>query len=138
MVLFGTGNYLFPRGDTPSRFSAFQEGAAWQVALDPSLCKVQGIAIRPILIDEDGLPGNASERDSKRILGRIEKYSDRISAGRMRWWRLTEMMRPVYLWMNMINYADIARRNGVRDSFRTLVEGVRAQLAAGRRDDQNE
>ena len=138
MVLFGTGNYVFPRGDTPSSFSAFREGAAWRVALDPCRSEAQGIEIRPILIDAYGLPGKTSERNSTRILDRIKKYSERITTGRLGWWRLREMTKPVYLWMNMINYADIARRNGIRDSFRTLLDGVRTQFVAGRRDHQNE
>jgi len=138
IVLFGTGNYLFPRGDTPSRFSAFQESAAWRVSLDTSRRKVQEIVIQPILIGVDGLPRKASESESGRILGRIKRCSDRICAGRLRWWRLREMMKPVYLWMNMVNYVDIARRNGVRASLRMLVEGMRAQLTLSQRDHQNE
>ncbi len=135
VTLFGTGNYLFPWGDTPSSYSAFRESAAWRVILDPSRPETERLEIRPILIGEDGLPREASAVDAARILGRIRRYSDRIRAEKLGWWRVREMMRPVYLWMNMTNYADIARRNGIRASLRLLAEGIRTQMTAGRQDE---
>jgi hypothetical protein len=138
IILFGTGNYLFPRGDTPSCYSAYQEGAAWRISLFPFQPENERLEIRPILIDNNGLPFIAPAGDAAGILRRIGRYTDRIRAGRFGLWRLWEMAKPVYLWMNAINYADIARRNGISASLKLLMEGMKAQLASGRRERRHE
>ena len=127
IVLFGTGNYLFPPGDTPSCYSDFRKSAAWRITMDPLQPGSERLEIRPILMDRNGLPCEATKMDAVEILRRIARYSDRIRSSRLGWWRAREMVRPVYLWMNAVNYADIARRNGLRVLVRLLIEGIRAQ-----------
>ncbi|HYK92388.1 MAG TPA: CapA family protein [Acidobacteriota bacterium] len=135
VVFWGTGNYVFPRGDTPKQYSAWQNSAVWRVTLNPLRRDVERIAIHPVILDRDGLPGEPSETRAQETLDRIALYSECLSRpGRLRWWRLREMMSPIYLWMNLVNYVDIARRNGVRACLRTLAEGMSAQLTAGPSD----
>jgi poly-gamma-glutamate capsule biosynthesis protein CapA/YwtB (metallophosphatase superfamily) len=132
-VFFGTGNYLFPWGDTPRRFTSWQEGAVWRVGLDVCSRDIVKVEIVPILLDGDGFPCEASGAVASRILDRIARYSGRLNCGSdLRWWRLREMMNPLYLWLNLVNYTDIARRHGIRAAFRTLREGMASQLIAGR------
>ncbi len=134
VVFFGTGNYIFPRGDTPRRYVFWHESAVWQVTLNVRTRQIEKTAVLPVVLDDGGLPHAAPERAARKILDRVSRYSDRICAsGRLGWWRLREMARPVYLWMNLVNYIDIARRNGIRATLRALAGGIAAQLG-GRQD----
>jgi poly-gamma-glutamate capsule biosynthesis protein CapA/YwtB (metallophosphatase superfamily) len=128
LVLFGTGNYLFPRGDTPAAYSAFQESAAWCATVDRSGGAVRGVDVRPVVLSSEGWPVEATASRAAAIRRRIERYSRKIAEGRLERWRLMEMARPVYLWMNAVNYADIAKRHGVRASVAAVLEGVRANI----------
>jgi hypothetical protein len=128
LVLFGTGNYLFPLGDTPVAYSAFQESAAWCATIDRSRPMVRDVDVRPVVLSHEGWPVAAAPARAAAILRRIERYSRKIAQGSLERWRLMEMARPVYLWMNAVNYADIARRHGVRASLVAVAEGVRANI----------
>jgi poly-gamma-glutamate capsule biosynthesis protein CapA/YwtB (metallophosphatase superfamily) len=132
LVLFGTGNYVFPRGDTPAAYSAYHESAAWCATIDRSGGAVRGVEIRPVVLSPEGWPAPASASRATAIVRRIEHYSRRIERGRLEGWRLLEMARPVYLWMNAVNYVDIARRHGIRASMAAVAEGVRANITTGR------
>lgn len=132
VVLFGTGNYLFPRGDTPAAYTAYQEGAAFCATIDRAGGAVQGLDVRPVVLSPEGWPVSAPASRGTAILDKIGRYSRRIERGRLESWRLMEMARPVYLWMNAVNYLDIARRHGVRASLAAVVDGVRANITTGR------
>jgi poly-gamma-glutamate capsule biosynthesis protein CapA/YwtB (metallophosphatase superfamily) len=135
VVFFGTGNYVFPWGDTPRRFMAWREGAVWRVRVDALGLEIESVDAVPVLLDDEGLPCEASGEAARRILDRIARCSSRLrSAHGLRWWRLREMISPIYLWLNLVNYADIARRHGIRTSLRTMAEGIAVQWTAGRRD----
>jgi poly-gamma-glutamate capsule biosynthesis protein CapA/YwtB (metallophosphatase superfamily) len=131
-VFYGLGNYIFPPGDTPAAYTAFQESAAWRVALDRSSLAVQEIHVQPVILSKEGRPATAPAGASDRIRRRIQRYSRRIASGHIRGWRLCAMASPVYLWMNAVNYLDIARRQGVRAALRMLVEGIKTQLTRER------
>ncbi len=135
VVVFGSGNYVFPRGDTPRQYVSWRESAVWRIILDPVSQDIEMIDIRPVMLDDDGLPCVPPAGRARAILNRIALHSERLSAPRrLRWWRARAMMSPLYLWMNLINYTDIARRDGVRACLRTLASGLAAQLDCRQQD----
>lgn len=127
VVFFGTGNYVFPY-NLPKGFISWKQSAAWHVTLTPS-GQVEKVDIRPVFLDDDGLPGPPSETQSQRILRKISRYSDYITRENyLRWWRFLELLRPFYLRINLIHYADIVRRKGLLSMLKTVAGGVKAQL----------
>lgn len=131
VVFFGTGNYVFPRL-IPVKGVHPKESAAWRVILTASGREIEHVEVRPVILDDDGLPAKATESQSRRILSRIQKYSYRIQQKKhLAWWRLWEMISPGYLWLNIVHYFDIGRRQGVRRLLRTVAGGVKAQLYSG-------
>jgi poly-gamma-glutamate capsule biosynthesis protein CapA/YwtB (metallophosphatase superfamily) len=132
LVLFGTGNYLFPRGDTPVAYTAYHESAAFCATIDRSSGAVHHVDVRPVVLSPEGWPVAATASAAAAILRKIERHSQSIERGRLERWRLMEMARPVYLWMNAVNYLDIARRHGVRASIAAVIDGVRANITTGK------
>lgn len=131
VVLLGTGNYVFPYA-IPRGFKPWKESAAWRVTLTAPGREIEHLEVQPVILDDNGLPARAPEIQSRRILSRIKRYSDRIQQRKyLEWWRLLEMLRPGYLWLNIVHHADICRRQGVWSVLQSVARGVRAQLCKG-------
>ena len=128
VVFFGTGNYVF-RPKTSRGFMFLRESAAWRVTLTMPGQEIAHVEVRPVSLNEDGLPARATEGQSRRILGRIERLSGRIHRERyLVWWRFWEMIKPECLYLNIVKYADFAHRKGIWYMLRTFAEGVKRQL----------
>ena len=127
VVFFGTGNYVFPY-TIPRGFSPWKKGAVWQVRLSASR-EIENIKVIPVVLDNNGFPSRARQVQSRRMLNNINRYSNRIiRKSCLKWWRLYEMIRPIYIWLSIIHYADIGRRQGIWSLAQTIVAGVRSQL----------
>lgn len=126
-MFFGMGNYVFPY-IIPRGFLPWKESAVWQVKLSASR-EIENIQVIPIVLDDDGLPARARHTQSRRILKSIHKYSNRIIMKNcLKWWRLYEMIRPIYIWLSIVHYADIGRRQGIWSLAQTIIAGMRSQL----------
>ena len=127
VVFFGTGNYLFPY-TIPWRFRQLRESAAWTVRLS-NIGQEHRVEIQPIILDGNGLPAKATQKQSRRILRRIQKYSCRIRRMKhLSLWRVYEMIKPIYIWFSIVHYTDICRRSGIRSLLKTLTEVAKSQL----------
>ena len=128
VVLFGTGNYVFPLENYAGYIFRW-ESAAWRITLTGHRQGMAHVEVQPVFPDEEGLPVKATGTKSRRIISRIKRYSRRIDRRRhLGWWRLVEMMKFKYLWMNMVNYALIAYHQGIWSMVQTLARGIRTQL----------
>lgn len=128
IVLYGTGNYVFPNSlGVP--FSEWDKGAVWRITLPESCNGISRLEIVPVLLNGEGLPESASGKQAEEILAKVEKHSRRLQ-GRfsLSMWRLSEMLRPQYLRLNAVHYADIVRRQGALGMMRALWQGVQTQL----------
>lgn len=130
-VLWGTGNFLFPqRADFP--FRQWFETAVWKFRM-PEGGQRPALRAEPLLIDREGLPGRPSEQAGSSIAARIEGLSRIINSGRhMGWHRVESVLKASYLLVVLSNYADMARRRGIRSvlgqmasSAGTLFRGTR-------------
>lgn len=127
VVFFGTGNYLFPY-TIPRGFRQWRESAAWTVRLS-NLGQEHRVEIQPIILDGNGLPAKATQKQSRRILRSIQKYSCRIRRRKhLSLWRVCEMIKPAYVWLSIVHYTDICRRSGIRSLLKTLTEAAKSQL----------
>jgi poly-gamma-glutamate synthesis protein (capsule biosynthesis protein) len=128
LVFFGTGNYVFPN-NLGAHFAGWNRSAAWKIELPASPQEAPRVFVEPAVLNQDGLPEQVSGFEAQSILQRIQRDSDRLSAGEsLRLWRLSEMAKPEYLRLNAIHYVDIARRHGPLRMLQTLWRGVKAQL----------
>jgi poly-gamma-glutamate synthesis protein (capsule biosynthesis protein) len=128
VVFFATGNYVFPK-TLGAPYPAWSRGAAWRVDLPTSRQEMPRVEVRPVLLNEDGLPEEATVEQAEEILRRVEQLSWRLQRrGRLSWWRLSQMARPEYVRLNLVNYADIAQRQGIRRMLQAIWGGAQAQL----------
>lgn len=128
IVFFGTGNYVFPY-TIPRGFKDWNESVVWRVTLAMPTQEIEQVDIQPVFLDNDGLPVKATEKQSRRVLSKIKRYSHRIhQKKRLGWWRLREVLMPVYLWLGIVHYSDIVRRQGAWFCLKALAEGVKTQL----------
>jgi poly-gamma-glutamate capsule biosynthesis protein CapA/YwtB (metallophosphatase superfamily) len=128
VVFFGTGNYVFPYTE-PRGCSAWNQGAAWEVHIDRSNFSISGIHIRPFHLDHDGLPKAATPSQDAAIRRRVRVWSRRIARRRSLWlWRLAGILHPVLLWLGLVHYADMARRESLRTVIVRIYRAIRIQL----------
>jgi poly-gamma-glutamate capsule biosynthesis protein CapA/YwtB (metallophosphatase superfamily) len=111
LVIWGAGNYAFPY-NIPRGFSPWFHSAVWNVTIDQDHQMVKTDLV-PIVIDRNGFPCMIRGSLAGRISAGIRKYSLRIDGRHKLWfWRLCSLLRPVYLWLAINNYAGMARRKG--------------------------
>lgn len=129
VVLFGTGNYVFPR---LARFEVARSRptAAWKARYSKPADAVVAVGIEPAVIDRIGIPRAAGDGVAKRIRRRIRQCSGRALAPSGRtFWLLWEMLNPGFLRIHAWNYVCMFRRRGLRFLCRSLVEGLKVHLA---------
>lgn len=129
IVLFGTGNYVFPRH---ARFEVARSRltAAWKVRYSKQADAVVALGVAPAMIDGIGMPHAAGEKVAQRIRRRIRQCSRRALAPYGRpFWLVWEMLKPGFLGINGWNYFCMFRRRGLRFLCRSLVEGLKVHLA---------
>ena len=128
VVFFATGNYVFPKA-LRAPYPAWSRGAAWRVDLPTSRQDMPRVEVRPVLLNQDGLPEETTVEQAEEILRTVERQSRRLQRREnLAWWRLSQMARPEYLRLNLVNYADIAQRQGIRRMLQAIWSGAQAQL----------
>lgn len=128
VVFFGTGNYVFTYTISVG-FSPRKESAVWRVVLNTLSQNMEHVDVLPVILDDAGFPVKPTDRESRIILNRIQKYSYRIRQEKyLRWWRIWEMIRPFYIWLSIVHYADIGRRQGFFPLLKVLFGGMKAQF----------
>ena len=131
MVLFGTGNFLFPYVMTSGHRRAWHKTAAWtvEVALEQRKPVSTSVSWTPMLLDSAGLPAPALDKIADRIHREIKRWSRRIqNRTALPVWRLLYVFRPGYLWLILINYGDMVRRRGFIHTAREFGRGLRASF----------
>jgi poly-gamma-glutamate synthesis protein (capsule biosynthesis protein) len=130
-VLFGTGNFLFPYTVAAGHRRAWHRTAAWSVdiSLDQGKPVSTSASWTPLLLDSTGLPTPAPEKTANRIDREIERWSERIKKGTtLQAWRLAYVFRPGYVWLAIVNYGDMVRRQGLSHTVRELGRGLRGSF----------
>lgn len=128
-VLWGTGNYLFPKGPADT-CRLLNESAVWRVRLGGAPPRADDVEIRPVLLDAAGWPGPADARTAACIRRRVAALSDAISRGRgLGWRRWAAALNPSYLRLTLPNYAHILRTHGPGALIRTVVSGLTSHAA---------
>jgi len=130
-VLFGTGNFLFPYTVVAGHRRAWHKTAVWavDVALDGCEPMSTSVSWTPLLIDQAGLPAPAPGKAANRINRGIERWSGRIkNRTALPAWRLLYVFRPGYLWLAIINFGDMARRQGIIHTAREFGRALRASF----------
>jgi hypothetical protein len=128
-VLFGTGNFLFPYTLAAGHRRAWHKTAVWtvDVVLDQRKPVSTSVSWTPLLLDPAGLPALASQNTTNHINREIKRWSERIeNRTALQAWRLLYVLRPGYLWLAIVNYGDMVRRQGLIYTARELGRGLRA------------
>lgn len=128
VVLFGTGNFVFP---VVTKFVVPQakQTALWRARFSGPKDAIVALDMVPASIDPAGLPCLVSAREAVRRCRRIRRCSQRLlsPAGR-RFWRLHGMLRPGFVLSNLDNYLSMLRRRGLRVAVGSLIAGFKAQM----------
>jgi poly-gamma-glutamate capsule biosynthesis protein CapA/YwtB (metallophosphatase superfamily)/uncharacterized membrane protein YbhN (UPF0104 family) len=134
LVLFGTGKYAFPYEDftrgalerrllLPSRRSA-----AWLVHL-PMDATAPTLSVHPLTIGTTGLPEEAAPPEAQAVAHHVERISRKLNRpAALAAGRWLTFLNPVFLWLNLSAYLDIARRQGLRHMWTCFINGLTAQL----------
>jgi hypothetical protein len=112
-TLWGTGNFVFDESDRYP-FKPWFESAAWRfIHHFPEVGLKTEIV--PFRLNGSGFPEPFLGTQAEQIIRRIEKISRKIDAGgSMAMARLGAVLRSSYLKVVLSNYADMARRQGLR------------------------
>ena len=130
-VLYGTGNFIFPYVLSGGHRRSWHKTAVWtvDVALDEGKPRSTSVSWTPLLLDDAGLPAPAPARTANRINREIERWSRRIKKGTaLDAWRLLYVLRPGYLWLAIVNYGDMVRRQGLIYTAREFWCNLRASF----------
>jgi len=130
-VLFGTGNFLFPYAVAGGHRRGWHKTAVWavDVVLDGREPMSTSVSWTPFLIDQAGLPAPAPSKAAKHINRDIERWSGRIKKRTaLPVWRLLYVFRPGYFWLAIVNFGDMARRQGIIHTAREFVRALRASF----------
>lgn len=129
LVLFGTGNYVFP-GLPPFSVRQAKRTAVWRIRYATEEDAVIAASVEPALIDRSGIPHAVTGRDRECRRRRIRKCSDRmLQPVRRQLWLLRDMLHPAFVMVNLWNYVSMARRRGPRYVWRSLLAGLKVHLA---------
>ncbi len=83
----------------------------------------------PLLLDDAGLPAPAPKKIANRINREIKRWSGRIqNRTTLQAWRLLCLFRPGYLWLAIVNYGDMVRRQGLSYTTREIGRAFRASF----------
>lgn len=121
MVLFGTGNFIFPYVLPGTLRRMWHRSAAWtvEIVFDQRKPVSTSVVWTPLLLDRAGWPTPAPARIATRIDRHINRWSARIHSRRtLPAWRLLYALRPGYLWVAVVNYGDMIRRQGLVSTAR--------------------
>lgn len=133
VVLFGTGNYVFtsvPRIKIP----ASRRTATWRVRFDACAGSITGLYVKPMALDQAGLPRALAGVDADRELKRLRRCSRyMLSAPRRKVRYLLDLLSPACLCFNVYNYSYLLRRRGLRFVLKEIYTGIRTQLGGGSR-----
>jgi hypothetical protein len=128
LVLFGTGNYVFPGAATKPVASA-RCTAAWRVRFDRRTRKVVALGAHPAIIDGAGLPRALEGQAQDGEIERLNALSRIMLGGAGRQFsRLKDLLNPGFLRFNARNYWFLLRRRGPLHVLRSLGAGIGAQL----------
>jgi hypothetical protein len=134
VILWGTGNYVFPPEDLGD-FPAWFETAAWIVRLPAGGGAPRLERMLPLMLDARGRPAAAGARDAERIRRSVGLLSSRSrSPWRTAGHRLLHLLRPRYLKTAGANYVHMARRDGWVAVARNVASAVRAHAGRGRKE----
>jgi hypothetical protein len=132
-VLFGTGNFLFPYVAPSGHRRAWHKSAVWTVdiALHQGKPMSTSSSWLPVLLDDAGLPAPAPMVKAGDINRHIERWSGRIEhRASLPVWRFVYLLRPGYLWLAMVNYGDMVRRQGLIYTARQIGRALRVSFTA--------
>ncbi len=128
VVLFGTGNFVFP-DVTKFVVAKAKQSALWRARFSERQDAIVALDVEPAVIDSIGMPHLVSGRDAERGRMKILQCSQRtLSPAGRELWRLHDMLCPGFLLNNFDNYLSMLRRRGPRFVFRNLVAGLKAQI----------
>lgn len=129
VTLWGAGNFLFPE-TMPYYFKPWFETAAWHIShqiTEKNIRPEIKMAIEPLVLTRSGLPRKPDALRADTIKRRIDSLGKAINTGSNLWrLRLAYMCRPAYLKLFMHNYADIARRRGLKYMADQILSAVSA------------
>lgn len=112
LVLWGIGNYCFPYA-LPKGYKPWYESAVWQLEID-SESRLSDPEVIPLTLAEDGTPYVCRGREAEHIRRLVNRCGSRIESNGSLWfWRLRSIAHPVYLWLALNNYVEMARQRGV-------------------------
>jgi poly-gamma-glutamate capsule biosynthesis protein CapA/YwtB (metallophosphatase superfamily) len=131
LVFWGTGNFLFPY-EIPRGYRPWFDSCVWLASLAVPGFGVDSVETVPISLDHAGFPSIAEGRRALRIKRTVTRWSSRLESGRfLSVWRLLLMLRPAYLWVNIVNYLAIARREGFFGILSSIFSTIRTQFQQG-------
>lgn len=123
-VLWGTGNFLFYK-DEKFPFKPYFEAAAWDLSHNLSRNSLN-LSVRPFFINNKGLPEKPTKKLHDKVIKRVEKISNRIDKNKSLFWvRIKNMLALGYIRMIILNYTDIARRQGIKSVVKQITSSVK-------------
>lgn len=128
VVLFGTGNFVFPEV-TKFPVPKAKQTALWRARYSRQQDAIVAFDVEPAVIDPIGMPRTVSGRDAQLGRRKILQHSQRaLSPVGRQLWRLHDMLCPGFVLNNLYNYLSMLRRRGPLFVFRSLIAGLRAQM----------
>jgi len=129
VTLWGAGNFLFPE-TMPYYFKPWFETAAWYIShqiTEKDIRPEIKMVVEPLILTRNGLPRKPDTSIAGAIQKRIDFLGKQINRGSNLWrLRLAYMCRPAYLKLFLYNYADIARRRGLKHMAEQILSAVSA------------
>lgn len=129
ITLWGTGNFLFPEV-MPYHFPPWCKAAAWHIrhpVTESGFSPKMEARIEPLSLTRNGMPKQANAQTGQSIEEQINSLGGKISRGKsMGRMRLANMCKPAYLKIFLFNYADIARRKGLKHTIGQIVAAIKA------------
>jgi poly-gamma-glutamate synthesis protein (capsule biosynthesis protein) len=133
VVLWGTGNYAFPR-IIPKLYRQWSRSAVWKVILDSEGRISREITAVPVVISDDGFPCRAVDNNHRDILETISSRTRKLNdEKKYPLWRLTSVLSLGYLRVSLSNYFDITRRGGIRALIDTVASSLNVLFRRTRR-----
>ena len=127
VVLFGTGNFVFP-DVTKFLVPKARQTALWRTRFSRQQDAIVALGAEPAVIDSIGVPCFVSGRDAQRGRAKILQHSRRaLSPAGRQLWRLRDMLRPSFVLNNLYNYLSMLRRRGPLFVLRSIIAGLKAQ-----------
>jgi len=122
-TLWGVGNFLFPEVQA-HHFAPWFETAAWHIIHQMSENTIRA-DVEPFILDKNGLSQKPETTAGNKIIQRIDFLSRRINhKDRLGWLRLASMCKPDYINLFIGNYADMARRKGLRHVAKQIASAI--------------